>query len=56
MNEFTKLRKLTGLNKTEFAAKYNIPYRTVQNWESGQSNPPGYVLELLKFKIEKEVD
>ena len=56
MTKFILLRKATGLSKTEFSKKYNIPYRTVQNWENGTSTPPDYVLELLKYRIEKETD
>ena len=48
MNEFKEFRKQTGLNLTEFSKRFNIPYRTVQNWEYGISNPPEYLLELIK--------
>ncbi len=49
-----ELRELTGLNKTDFAKKYNIPYRTIQNWELGERECPVYVLELLEFRIKHE--
>ena len=44
----TEIRAISGLNKTKFAEKYNIPYRTLQDWEAGIRNPPSYVLDLLE--------
>jgi len=43
----TEIRSISGLNKTKFAERYNIPYRTLQDWEAGKSNPPEYVRLLL---------
>ena len=33
--ELIEIRKKTGMNRKEFAEYFNIPYRTVQDWESG---------------------
>ena len=52
--DIIKLREITGLNKKEFAGKYGIPYRTLQNWELGTRECPGYVLELLEFKVKSD--
>ena len=41
------LRAHTGLNRTAFALRYLIPYRTVENWERGDSQCPDYVRLLL---------
>lgn len=49
-----EIRELTGLNKKDFAQKYYIPYRTVQSWELGDRECPGYVLELLEFKVRSD--
>jgi DNA-binding transcriptional regulator YiaG len=43
-----EIRNITGLNKTKFAEKYNIPYRTLQDWEAGKRKPPAYVFPLLE--------
>lgn len=43
-----KLRRTTGLSQRKFAKKYEIPYRTIENWEEGKTEPPDYVLELLR--------
>ena len=47
-------RKRAELSQTEFANKYNIPFRTYQNWENGTRVPPMYVLKLLKQAIKQE--
>jgi len=49
-----EIRNITGLNMKEFATRYNIPYRTIQNWELGTRECPEYVLELLEFKVKTE--
>ena len=42
------------MTRKEFAEYFKIPKRTIENWEGGQRNPPEYVVELIKYKIEKE--
>ena len=55
MNRFLELRKMTGLSQRKFGDKYNIPWRTIQEWEYGTRVPPDYVYELLKFKVEHDM-
>lgn len=55
MNRFLELRKMTGLSQRKFGDKYNIPWRTVQDWECDVRQPPEYVYELLKFKVEHDM-
>jgi transcriptional regulator with XRE-family HTH domain len=53
MNEREKLLELrnrTGMNRREFCQYFNIPYRTVQDWELGARKMPAYLLELMEFK------
>ena len=51
MKEF---RQSTGLSQKKFAEYFNLPYRTLQDWELGRHNPPPYLLDLLKriWKLE----
>lgn len=49
-----ELRQQTGLTQGEFAARFQIPLRTLQHWESGDRMPPDYVVKLLAYRIEKE--
>ena len=46
-----EMRTLLGDTQSEFAARYNIPFRTIQNWESGIRKPPEYMIELLEHRI-----
>ena len=41
------IRKMTDLNRTAFAKKYGIPYRTVDDWDAGRRNPSDWVMNLL---------
>ena len=51
---FKELRELSGMNKTDFAKYFEIPYRTVQNWELGLRECPEYLLQLMEYKLKKE--
>lgn len=53
-NEIKKLRTGMGMNRKEFCDYYNIPYRTVTDWEAGKRKMPEYVLELMEFKADIE--
>ena len=50
-NDMKKLRESTGLNRKEFCAKYDIPYRTMTDWELGNRTAPAYVYRLLAYYI-----
>lgn len=49
-----ELRIKSGMNIKAFAEYFNIPYRTVQNWELGTRECPPYLLELIEYKLRKE--
>lgn len=53
---FAYIRNQTGMNKKEFAEYLGIPYRTLQDWELGNTQAPEYVLRLIAYKVmwEKE--
>lgn len=51
-----ELRLSTGMERKEFAEYFNIPYRTLQNWELELREAPEYVAELIEYKIKKEND
>lgn len=50
-----EMRTLLGDTQSEFAARYNIPFRTVQNWETGVRKPPKYIAELLESRIRADL-
>lgn len=39
------------MNRKEFCEYFEIPYRTVTEWERGTRKMPDYVLRLLAYKI-----
>lgn len=49
-----ELRSSTGMNRREFADYFEIPYRTVQEWELGNRKMPEYLLRLMAYKVEVE--
>ena len=52
--EIKKLRESTGMNRREFCEYFDIPYRTVTEWERGTRNAPDYVLRLMTYYVHME--
>lgn len=50
-----EMRAKLGDTQSEFAARYDIPFRTVQNWETGQRKPPKYIMKLLESRIREDL-
>ncbi len=48
-----ELRELTGLTQAAFGAKYHIPKRTVENWETGSRKPTETILYLLERAVKR---
>ena len=44
-----------GDTQSEFAVRYGIPFRTVQNWETGLRKPPEYIMTLLGERIREDL-
>lgn len=51
--EIKQIREMLGTTRPEFSRKYGIPVRTLENWESGKSKCPDYVMALLE-RVAKE--
>ena len=49
-----ELRQMSGLSQAEFAKKYEIPKRSIENWEEGKRVPPPYLIKLLGIAISRE--
>ena len=52
--ELIEIRQKTGLNRKEFAAYFDIPYRTMTDWELGNRQMPDYLLRLIAYKTRME--
>lgn len=55
MNQIKVLRAQTKLTQRQFSNLTGIPLRTIQNWEQGKRQPPEWVIELLKERIEGKI-
>lgn len=49
-----ELRNSTGMTRKEFCEYFEIPYRTLQDWELGNRQMPEYLLRLMAYKIKME--
>ena len=50
-----EMRLKLGDTQTEFAKRYHIPFRTIQNWEAGVRKPPEYVINLLESQVKEDL-
>lgn len=50
-----EMRTRLGDTQSEFATRYNIPFRTIQNWENGVRKPPEYIINLLETRIQADL-
>ncbi len=53
-DKIKELRESTGMNRKEFCDYFQIPYRTVTEWELGNRHAPDYVIRLLAYYIHME--
>lgn len=49
-----ELRTASVMSRQQFAEYFNIPYRTLQNWELGTRECPQYLLDLMEYKLKNE--
>ena len=51
---FSRILDISGLSLIEFSKSYNIPYRTVIDWNNGKRVPKEYVLLLLERAVKED--
>ena len=49
-----ELRNESGMSRKEFCEYFEIPYRTLQDWELGNRKMPDYLLRLIAYKLKVE--
>lgn len=54
MTRSEEIRNILGISRAEFCRRYNIPIRTVENWDSGKQSPPSWVLDLLERVVRED--
>lgn len=52
------MRQKTGKSQSKFAQYFDIPVRTLQAWETGRTNPPGYIPGMMEriLKLEEKIE
>lgn len=50
-----EMRIQLSVSQSEFAARYNIPFRTIQNWKTELRKPPEYIMNLLGNRIKEDL-
>lgn len=43
------------MTQRAFAKYLNIPIKTIESWDAGTREPSDYVVELIEYKLRKEV-
>ena len=51
---FKELRQLSGMTQKVFGEYFEIPRRTIEDWDRGIRTPPEYLLKLMIYKLTKE--
>lgn len=54
MERSEEIRKMLGISRAAFSRKYNIPLRTLEDWDAGKKNPPDYVLDMLERIVNED--
>ena len=48
------LREASGMTQKAFSDYFNIPTRTIEDWEKERRTPPPYLPPLLEYKLKNE--
>jgi len=51
---FKELRNLSGMTQVQFSKYFDIPKRTIEDWDRGARKCPEYLLNLMEYKLKKE--
>lgn len=46
-------RKAANLTQRQMSEAFDIPLRTIEDWEAGKRTPPSYVEKLIIEKLER---
>lgn len=49
-----ELRQKYGMTQNAFSEFFNIPKRTIENWDAGINKCPKYLIDLMAYKLEHE--
>lgn len=49
-----EIRALLGISRAEFSRRYEIPIRTLENWDAGTRQPPEWAVKLLERVVRED--
>lgn len=49
-----ELRQATGMTQKQFSEYFNIPKRTIEDWETDERKCKPYLIDLMLYKLEHE--
>lgn len=49
-----EMRTACGMTQAQFSEYFNIPKRSIENWESESRTAPAYLIELIEYKLINE--
>lgn len=49
-------REKAGISRAEMSRQFEIPLRTLEDWETEKRTPPPYVTKLIIEKLERMKD
>ena len=49
-----ELRTMAGMTQQSFADYFEVPLRTVEEWDRGNRKPADYLIDLMMFKLKTE--
>ena len=52
--QIKSIRAGAGMTQAQFCEYFDIPRRTLEDWESGKLNPPEYLVRLLVYRLSTE--
>ena len=52
--EFKELRQKSGMTQEQFSIYFEIPKRTIEDWDRGTRKCADYLLKLMEYKLRKE--
>lgn len=53
MMSIKESRKAAGLTQKQMSEVFDIPQRTIEDWEAGKRTPPAYVEKLIIKELER---
>ena len=53
-NLIKSIRTEAGMTQLEFCEYFDIPRRTLEDWERGKRKPPEYLVRLLVYRLSIE--